>query len=295
MSNVVEMPAAAEEHPSQVTAFTLFQSVKRTEGLKSVFVTMPTDDFMAIRGFGLNRDVSKRLTAKKNTHLQGELTSAQQCNVAVVITSPENKDFYVDGQPIMKIDGHSRCAAWESGALTKPDFVNVQFFFDLSDAEIVTEYKVFTNSLAQATVAEQNQIDCKLNHFEPESAFVKASWKDAFKKQFDITYDEGLKKYGSLLLDIIDKWEVKPEVGKASTKRHSTGVKMAILYTYDSEDYTNWEIFWKDFFAEESLIKQCAGLRDTVKGLGTHNPNPVKDACTKAFAAFEKAQAKKAA
>lgn len=294
MSNVVEIESVAEQ-PSLVVALTLFQSVQRTEGLKSVFVTMPTDDFMAIRGFGLNRDVEKRLSKDKNTHLKGDLTSAQQCNVAVVVTGEENSEFYVAGEPVMKIDGHSRCAAWESGALVKPDYVNVQFFFDLSDAEIITEYKVFTNSLAQATTAEQNQIDNKLNHYNPESKFCQSSWKDAFKKLEDLTYEEGLKKHGSMLLDIVDKWDVKPEVGKASTKRHSTGVKMAILHTYDKDDLTLWETFWKDFFAAESIIKQAVVLREKVKGMGTHNPVPVQNSCVDAFRAFEKTGRKKAA
>ncbi|HDU5577115.1 TPA: hypothetical protein RFV54_003720 [Klebsiella aerogenes] len=289
MSEVVEV---VEGFKAQAVAMAVFSAITKTEGIKSVWGVMRTDDFMSLRGFGLNRDVSKRLEAKKNVHLKGELTSAQQCNVAVVVTTSDSGEYYKADEPIMKIDGHSRCAAWESGALTKPEFVNVQFFFDLDESEIVKEYKVFTNSLAQATVSEQNQIDNKMNHYEPESAFVKTSWKNAFNK-LGYEYDAGLKEFKQCLLDFVDKWDVTPERGNASTKRHSTGVKMAVLRTFDSEDTTHWESFWQDFFAKESTSPQAKKLRTQVKGMGTHNPVPVKDTCEDAFRAYVKAASKK--
>ena len=259
---------------------------------KSVMGYMKTDDFISLREFGLNRDVEKRVKADRNTHLKGELTSEQQRKVGIVLTSDSNNaDFFNESAPFMKIDGHSRCAAWVNGNLVKPEFVSVEFFFNLSDTEIVTEYKVFTESKAQATQAEKNNISNKMQHFEPKSAFCKQSWKNAFALALGGTYEEGLIEYRPIL-DMVDSWGVTPEVGAKSTKRHVSGVKFAIIDTFDSEDTSNWETFWKDFFAEQSAIKTVITLRDEVKNLlgqGSSHDKAIKNACAKAFKKFDKA------
>lgn len=304
MTTLDEVKQAVAERQVQAekaakNAFTMAMEAAAQAGihpLRSVTGYMKTDDFIAIRGFGKNRDV-KRIDAEKNTHLRGELTSEQQNKAVVVITNDKCGSYFNPDFTIMKLDGHSRTAAWLAGKLEKPEFMTIDFLFELDEDQIIKEYRVLTESKSQATQAEKNGIDRSLNNFNPESKFVQTSWADAFKKLDDLTYDAGLKKYGALLLDTIDKWNIKPEVGKKSTRRHSTGIKMAIIRTYNNstEDLTNWETFWKDFFAEESKIKQCITLRTKVKSLGTHNPVSVKDAAEDAFRAFEKANTKKAA
>lgn len=293
MSTETAAPAVEVTDKAQkaaLKAYTLAIKAAKQAGVtpvKSVIGYMKTDDFMSLRGFGLNRDVEKRM---KKEHLNGDLTSNQQLKVAVVITSDKNgNDFFNAELPIMKIDGHSRCAAWAAGQLTKPENLIVEFFFDVSDSEILTEYKVFTESLAQATQAEKNTISNKLAHYTPESEFCKSSWKNAFTLTGN-GYDEGLNIYKPVLM-LVDKWGVTPEKGKNSTKRHVSGIKAAILITVDDADGEQWETFWRDFFESESQIEQCKVIRDFVfanKETGSTGDNKVKTFAEKQFKQYVK-------
>lgn len=263
-AEAVDVAPRISAQKAATTAFLNASSIAKAMGVNGRFVVgvMKTADFLNLRGFGYNRDVSKRL---KKDHLTGASTSEQQAVVSVVLTSQANgEEFYSETEPMMIIDGHSRRAAWLAGSLPAPDFVYVQFFSDLTDAEIVKEYNVFISNAGQGTVAERNDIQNKLNGFNPTSPFVVASWKQAFSV-LGFAYEDGLKEFKTLL-QLIDKWNIAPEKGKASTRRHVTGVKAAILETFPGkEDIQQWEDFWLDFFANETKGEKANKLRAFVK------------------------------
>ncbi|ELQ8980652.1 hypothetical protein R3B00_001314 [Klebsiella pneumoniae] len=240
-----------------------------------VMGVMRTADFIALRGFGKNRDVAKRLKNKKYEQLRGDMTSQQQHVVSVVLTNDKNGEgYYQENLEFMKIDGHSRAAAWLTGQLSVPEYVHVQFFFGLSDEQIVKEYDVFNRD---ATRSEKNDIKNKLNGFAPKSKFVQSSWKDAFTK-CGYGYEEGLKRYMPCLL-AIDELGFTPESPSKSTRRQVTGIKSAILESWeDIEEKGKWLEFWKDFYQSESTIEESQSLRAFVlenKGNGGELNNKV--------------------
>lgn len=276
---------------SQVAAKTAFKMAKEVAELQNLTTTncvmgiMRTVDFIALRGFGYNRDVEKRLKNKKYEQLRGDMTSQQQHVVSVVLTHSDNrKGFYLENLEFMKIDGHSRARAWLEESLTMPEYVHVQFFFGLSDEQILKEYDVFNRD---ATTAEKNDIKNKLNGFAPKSKFVQTSWKDAFTK-CGYGYEEGLKRYMPCLLSI-DELGFTPEAGSKSTRRQTTGIKSAILETWeDIENKGKWLEFWKDFYQPESTLEESQSLRVFVlenKGNGGELNNKVhREAVQKAKA-----------
>lgn len=269
-SSAVSMAPRLDAQKAAQVAFQGAKAVAAQMGVNGRFVVgvMKTSDFLNLRGFGYNRDVSKRL---KKAHLTGESTSEQQAVVSVVLTSEANGEaFYSQAEPMMIIDGHSRRAAWlryyegAKDAPKPPELVYVQFFSNLSDEEIIKEYNVFISNAGQGTTAERNDIQNKLNGFNPTSAFVVASWKQAFSV-LGFAYEAGLKEFKTLL-QLIDGWNIAPEKGKASTRRHVTGVKAAILDTFPGkEDCQQWEDFWLDFFAAETKGEKANKLRAFVK------------------------------
>lgn len=254
---------------SQVAAKNSFNMAKEVAAIQKLTTTncvmgiMKTADFIALRGFGKNRDVEKRLKNKKYEQLRGDMTSQQQHVVSVVLTDAKNGEgYYQKNLEFMKIDGHSRASAWLNGQLSVPEYVHVQFFFGLSDEQIVKEYDVFNRD---ATTAEKNDIKNKLNGFAPKSKFVQSSWKDAFTK-CGYGYDDGLKRYMPCLLSI-DELGFTPEAPSKSTRRQTTGIKSAILESWeDTEEKGKWLEFWKDFYQQESTIEHAIALRVFVLG-----------------------------
>lgn len=268
---------------AQQSSLAIFNACTKTPGINSVWGTIKTEDFMNLRPFPYNRDVATRVKAKRNTHLK-KLDSAQQLNVSVVITAENiNKLFWNADKPVMIIDGHSRCEAWRQGKMPMPEYLNIQFFFDCPDLQVAKEYSVFNDSLAQATSGEHTKMLNQLNEYKPQSKFCQQSWKDAFKKLECTDYKEGLECYAPILIDHVDKWAITPDVGVNSTRRHSTGVKMAILKTYKDSHLSAWTKFWKDFFSVDSQIIESLFLREQLADIPTNKPNTIKDACMEKF------------
>ena len=279
---------------SQVAAQTSFKMAVDVAGMQEftpsnfVMGVMKTADFIALRGFGKNRNVEKRLKNKKYEQLRGDMTSQQQHIVSVVLTNDKNGEgYFIEGQEFMKIDGHSRSAAWLNGQLSVPEFVHVQFFFGLTDEQIVKEYDVFNRD---ATRTEKNDIKNKLNGFMPTSKFVQSSWKDAFTR-CGCGYEEGLKRYMSCLLTI-DELGFTPEVPSKSTRRQTTGIKSAILASWeDIEEKGKWLEFWKDFYQPESTIEESKALRAFIlenKGNGGELNNKVHREAVKLATGYAK-------
>lgn len=272
---------------AQIAAQDIFDSLTKTTGINCVWGIMRTDDFINLRDFPMNRDTAKRIKSNRNTHLQGGMTSSQQFNVAVVVTNEGiNPRFHDTDSTMMKIDGHSRVEAWKTGKLAKPEKLNVQFFFDIPDAQIIKEYSVFNDSLSQATAAEHTTIYNKLNEFEPVSGFCKKSWKEAFKKMEYDEYEEGLKTHLSVLKEI-DKWGIKPDVGKSSTGRHGTGVKIALLKSKDKGTTEQWGKFWGDFFSDESDIESVKDLRKLISTMPSNKPMTIHNHCMDAYEKYK--------
>lgn len=303
VSEVVETPAAVVPphvlaQRAATKAFKTAMDAAAMVGVasgKMVIGCMKTDDFINLRRFAVNRDES-RINSAKNTHLKGELTSEQQKRVAVILTSDKNRaDFWDAENAFMRLDGNSRAKAWAEGKLDKPEFVYVEFYHSMTDAEICKEYEVFTESKAISTAAEKGRFRNTEQNYNPVSDFCKAYWKDAFSVVGGrgTLYEDGLKEHRAAL-DIIDSWMIKPEIGKNSTKRHTAGVKAAILNTFDSEDFENWEKFWKDFLSTEvdCSSRIAKTLRnDVLKATGTGSTynNTIYNLCNKAFYKFDKA------
>lgn len=311
---------------AQIAIQKAFEQAKLTAKAQGVTITpdtmlsayVDTQHFINLRGFGSNRDVAKRLKAKKNTHLKGAITSKQQTVVSVAQTIPEaGAAFYDEHEPFMKIDGHSRAAAWTLYQETKgekglavPEKVSVQFLPNMDKEKILIEYNVFIHSLATGTTAEQNDIDNKMLGYAPVSGFVKASWRSAFTDISRKPYKEMLEKYAPILMEI-DSWDLVVETGKASVKRQTSGIRSAMLSTFATEDKAIWEAFWKDFHAQEvdakgkakpvdSKIKEADLLRSFVlyySGVGSVGIEEVSTQAKEYYYEYSdlaKARAKKA-
>lgn len=229
-------------------------------GFQFINVAMPTDEFIALRGYDANRDVD-RIKADRNEHLRGSITSQNQFDVIAVYTTAEsNPKNFKEGEAFQKLDGHSRSAAWEAEKLTKPEYVMVKITFGLDDNQIEHEYQVLTVGLDHATNKEQQQHFNKVAKFEPKSPFCAASWKTAFSI-LKCDYEGGLKQYQSVIM-LVDAWNIEPKKIKGHEKCFTSGIKAAILDTYSEESKQEWESFWCNFLKGEEPTEQAKNLQE---------------------------------
>lgn len=231
-------------------------------------MTMTVNDWLSVPDYPANREVGKRIN---KPHLKGDLKSAAMETVCAVSI----------GGRLMKIDGHSRAAAWEAGTLSAPNEVSVIIYYVSCMNEAHDLYDSFTAKTTAATASEESYTANKRIGFNPQSKLCQSSWKSAFNMHGFKTQEEGMKHFFPEM-QIIDSWMVN----QSRSQFWSVGVRGAMLLSL-KEDPEVAIRFWDLYRNENSNDQFVNRLKETIEDLdGVSGGIPILRVYTSAVGAF---------
>lgn len=282
--------AAIEAHSSQRDQFTLDE--------------MGVDTFTAVSNYENNRDVMER--AAKQAKKSG--THHTSAIVAIAMLDKEkNKDLWERTEavakeqgiahtlPFIKLDGHTRAYGWTTPSkkdatktmFERPECLSITVYRNQTDAQIHEIVHNYCDGVNKANNVELQQMGMKKAEFDPQTDFVrKDSWKTAFRTidskhgKADLEGVIELFKDQLMAIDALN-------IDTTNKTKKLSGVRAAMISTYDESNSEKWVAFWSDFFAEETTSNSILRLIVKLGGLKTGAAKEAKEQCEKTFKKYQ--------
>lgn len=216
--------------------------------------------FCTVTNYENNRDVEAR--AVKQAKIEGAHQTGD--HVAIVMLDPErNKELWerterehpVNTLPFIKVDGHTRAYGWNTPnpkdpskyLFARPESLFITVYKNQEDHEIYQLVQDYCSGVNKATNGELQQMGMKRVEFAPISDFVKKdSWKTAFrtiKLEYGKNVDLAIETFREELEAIDDA-----NIGTKATHKKLSGVRAAMITTYEKAGKGKWRGFWSMFF-----------------------------------------------
>ncbi|WBM71943.1 hypothetical protein OH773_06795 [Buttiauxella sp. WJP83] len=270
---------------------------------KAIIAGVSVDVFIAITNYENNRDVEKR--AEKQAKAGAEMAHQTGDTVAIVMLDPvRNAALWERTErvakeaglphtlPFIKVDGHTRAYGWktphpkEAGKhlFKRPECLFLTVYKNQEDQEIYQLVQDYCSGVNKATNGELQQMGMKRVEFSPQSDFIKKdSWKTAFrtiKPEYGKDVDLAIETFRDEL-EAIDAANIQTK----TTHRKLSGVRAAMITTYNAKAVGKWRGFWSMFFNPKTRSDLFLDLLEWLEMNSTESSRKVKEKVEEAFAA----------
>lgn len=279
----------------------MIEQVKTAPGTdrKAIIAGVSVDVFIAITNYENNREVEAR--AIKQAKKEGAHQTGDQVAI-VMLDKVRNAALWERTErvavesgkphtlPFIKIDGHTRAYGWNTPhpkeatkhLFSRPESLFLTVYKNQEDAEIYQLVQDYCSGVNKATNGELQQMGMKRVEFAPTSDFVKKdSWKTAFrtiKPEYGKDVDKAIETFRDEL-EAIDAANIQTK----TTHRKLSGVRAAMITTYNAKAVGKWRGFWSQFFNPKTRAEL---FLDLLEWLETNTTAPAKDVMKRVEEAF---------
>ncbi|ELO4930450.1 hypothetical protein QUR06_000247 [Escherichia coli] len=309
LSRAYEAAQVEKAELAKATAFAssvieeMKQQVEQAAGTerKAIIAGVSVDVFIAITNYENNRDVEKR--AEKQAKQGADKAHQTGDQVAIVMLDPiRNAALWERTErvakeaglphtlPFIKVDGHTRAYGWKTPhpkeqnkhLFKRPECLFLTVYKNQEDAEIYQLVQDYCSGVNKATNGELQQMGMKRVEFAPESDFVKKdSWKTAFRTihaKYGKDVDLAIETFRDEL-EAIDAANISTK----TTHRKLSGVRAAMITTYNAKAVGKWRGFWSMFFNPKTRSDL---FLDLLEWLETNSTAPSKEVLATVEEAF---------